>query len=1165
MTRLFLSLIVSVTLFLHSADAVNLSTLKKDQKLAGLQVQNLYRDSDGRIVGAKFLQISTGAPVFLLQLQTVPQVITWVDTPTDSNQGLPHALEHLLVAKGTKGRYLQLLQQMRLNSSGAVTYGDFVAYGLSSGSGVDGFFESFHALLNAIYRPDFIDAEAATEFYHFGVSNIRGSKKTLIEQGTVYDEERAVQDRYTYVHELNKRVFGDQSPFAFNSAGDADEMRAVTPEQIRRFHDKYYRLGPSTGFIFAFPPEENVSAIVQKISNELQQFSQQAKASATSPISGPKYPVHASQDLTPGIFPFPGPNVAAPGFIHFAWQPGNANSQTQLKLLEIFAGALADGEDSLLQKVIVDSKTRLIDSGATGIDSWLFVENSPYHPALGIELAGVPGNRISAESINALRNMISTKIKEVSEYPDHSQSLLEFNRSVESYAKGLRRSERVWTKNAPGFGSHVPKTDWKWQFERLAMDSSFVQSISEEPVWQRVENQLRSGKNIWRDLIEEFHLAESPYATAAKPSPGRLEEIEKSKDERVRKEISTLMRKYDTDNEQEAISQYEREEALKTEEIDKIADSIPVPHFTKSPPLTPDEQLQYREFQIRGVPVTASFFDAPPTIDVGLSFDLRKVPRSYYKYLPLFVHCVDSLGLNGGGHVTSYSDLRAQIQRLTYAFSTGYESNPVSKRADFTIRASAVGVQDSQATLDLIQHLIEFNYLDVSNVDRLRDLVASDIAADDWYLRQDTSTLNAGYSFRYQNDPLFFALWSRPTRAHWSERLKWLLHQPVNATDINKLDSFAKDFLSLPVGASRKEVADKLDAVQATGLEEELVNYWRRNLSSFPEAELVAGLQQLTLEVREDLQTGPEKTIEALKKLQGIILNRRGLHVDLTLSRSELAQMEPNIAEFLKHVAPSEDLSAPEENKTTDPAGTFSPVMLNLRNRYQIASETPPLYVGFVNPNRLDGSVVSYTDFPGYSETDRESLVHLLASKLFSGTRSQGFFMKTTVSGLAYNNNIISDPRWKVIWYTANRVPDIAALIKLVNSTASAVADPKDPSIVDYTVSQVFWFSRAASTFSDRGKAMAQDLRDGNDPPTIRRFSEAVLSLSKEPGLSAEIATAALPSICGVLLREDCKAQQQAGNSLFFFMGSEKVLSDAEQAVPVPKLLWAWPSDYWIQ
>src|SRR5579859_8114905 len=154
MPRLILLLLFIIVGSQHQMQGAELSRLKNGQRLAGLRLQHLYSDSNGKIVGAKFVHAATGAPVFLLQLQTVPQVLTWVETPTDSNQGLPHSLEHLIVAKGSKGHYLQLVQQMHLNVSGAATFGDFVAYGLSSGAGVDGFFESFHALLDAIYRPD---------------------------------------------------------------------------------------------------------------------------------------------------------------------------------------------------------------------------------------------------------------------------------------------------------------------------------------------------------------------------------------------------------------------------------------------------------------------------------------------------------------------------------------------------------------------------------------------------------------------------------------------------------------------------------------------------------------------------------------------------------------------------------------------------------------------------------------------------------------------------------------------------------------------------------------------------------------------------------------------------------------------------------------------------
>src|SRR5215813_5218292 len=50
-----------------------LSALKRDQSLRELRVSNLYCDTQGKIVGVKLWHVPTGAPVFLFQIETVPQ------------------------------------------------------------------------------------------------------------------------------------------------------------------------------------------------------------------------------------------------------------------------------------------------------------------------------------------------------------------------------------------------------------------------------------------------------------------------------------------------------------------------------------------------------------------------------------------------------------------------------------------------------------------------------------------------------------------------------------------------------------------------------------------------------------------------------------------------------------------------------------------------------------------------------------------------------------------------------------------------------------------------------------------------------------------------------------------------------------------------------------
>lgn len=1138
----------------------DLASLKQNQRLADFQVAHLYSDAGGAIVGAKFIHVSTGAPVFLLQIETAPQLFTWVDCPANSNQGFGHALEHLLATKGIKARYLNLLKSMRLSVGGAATSRDEVYYGLSSGSGVDGFFEQFHALLESLYRPDFLDVEAEREFYHFAATNGKGVEKTLIESGTVYNEMLSSQYRYDYIYELSKRVLGERSPLGFNSGGAPDEMRTVTPGEIRRFHDKYYRLGPGAGFIFSFPPREPIHVLLRRISEEFRQFAPRT-ALVQPAIGAPKYPIQPSMKLEPGIYPFPSPNESGPGFVHFSWALTRSDGLMDLKLLELFFHALAEGQDSLLHKAIVDSKTRIYDWGATGVDYEISVDNSPFFPILVLEVAGMPGNRIAIQNLEQLRAVVVSKIRDVAQYSDQSTALLEFNKSVASYIKSVRRSDKVWIKNPPGFGSYPPDNGWKHRLVTLEADPAFVRSLSEEQVWQAVDQQLLSGKNLWRNLIQRLHLSETPYVTATAPSPKLLEEVEKRRKERIRNKINDLMVQYHTSNDQEAISRFEQEELNKTKIIDELDAKVLRPRFTEHPPLTPDEGLRYSRFQIEGVPVMASTFNRPPTIDIGVSFDLRKVPERFYKYLPLLPKCLDSIGLKKGGQVVPYSDLLKKIQEDVFAVSTGYEFNPVSKRADLTIRASAVDVKEFRRALDLIREFMEFNYLDLSNTERLRDIVTQRISADNLYFKQDASTTNSAFTFRYQSDRLILALNSRFTDVHLSARLRWLLHPSVKSAEIDRLADFARDVLSSMDGMPRDVLRQKLAAVNADGLQKELIDYWISNLSSFPETELASGLGKLSAEVVEDLRTGPVKTIEDLRELQKIVLNRNALRIDLTLGQALLGEIRESLAGFVTSI-PARPF---EKEENSDGSKSQSdPILAKLQKRYQSSQEQAPLYVGFVNSNRTGGDVLFYADFPSFSQTDRGSLVRNLASNLFVGTGPHSFQMRTLARGLTYHNSIFSNPAVQRIWYYADRSPDVPSLINFVNEMASAVSDLPEASLVDYALSNVFTFSREDSSFTERGKAAAQDIRDGKEPEKIRRFSETMLKLRHDPRLPTELIHAGLSSICGVLLRADCREQQQSENTLFFFVGSEQVLSDVGKRLSIPNFMKLYPSDFWI-
>lgn len=1141
--------------------AQELSDLKQNQKIGDFAVANLYADADGKIVGAKFLHTLSSAPVFVIQIETAPQTFMWVDTPALSNRGLAHSLEHLLSRKGTKGRYLNLLRIMRLSQFGAASYEDYNLYCLTSGTGMDGFTEQFHAFLDALYIPDFTDIEAEREFYHLGIASDSTTKKRhLIEQGTVYNEEQTDQGGLKFYFELNKQQFGSSNPFAFNIGGSPDEMRDVTPAEIRQFYAKHYRLGPGTGFIFVFPPKENVTNFLTRISADFARLPTGA-GSSESPVSSkqPKYDFTASTDKEIKIYPFPSANDSDRGEVRFGWGPMRAKSQVELRLLQLFFRAVADGERSLLYRDLIDTKSKTFNSEATSIESQVFLGNSPWFPAESIGLSGIPGNRITTDIIEQLRQHILTTIKTVWSYSDDSQELLAFNQLVISYAKAWERDQRVWMKSAPLFGSEY-KTDWKEHLNYLETDSSFVRSLSDKAVWQNVESQIKAGKNLWRDVIQSFHLLDIPYATASTPSSQMLANLESERKQRLQEKVRQLEKVFDVTEEQQALEQYEQIELKKTAEIDSIDSKVARPRFTEHPPLTPDDDIQYQQLRLNTVPVIAVLFDRAPTIDVGMSFDLRKIPLKYYKYLPILPRSFDSLGLKTQKGTTSYSDLLTETQRDLSAFSIEYSSNAASRRADLAIRASTTSPQELQTALTLISEMLKFSIVDISSVDRLRDLVNERLADDDAFRANDSGWLwKLSNAFRYQDDPLYTALNSHFTQAHWDARLQWLIHQPISSVELQKLSSFAERFLASLEGVPADQLQTRLSQLEVTGLEKELVQYWLHNISFFPESGRLRGLQQLTAEVQQDLTAGPAQSIKELLDLQRLVVDRNALRVDITVDPVLLADVRPMLTRFIGSIP--QVASRQQASKRIDGS---APIMRTIEKRVAASGDDFPWYVGFEDPQSVNGGVVFSADFLGYTQLDRQSLITFLASKLASGTGPHTFFMKTIESGLAYSNSIGSDPRNRLLMYYADRVPDIASLIQLVDSAAASIPNLNDASLLDYTLQKAFPFQRSMSSFADRGKNFARDIYDGNEPAKVRRFSEAILKLRDDPGLMSEVTRSGLPSIGPVLLKPEFRNLQRSQRSIFFLVGPERLLAEAEKRLAIPRLLRLYPCDFWM-
>jgi hypothetical protein len=702
---------------------------------------------------------------------------------------------------------------------------------------------------------------------------------------------------------------------------------------------------------------------------------------------------------------------------------------------------LADGDNSLLYRSFVESRTRNFDSGANQVEGSIFLQNSPHYPAAFVGFSGLPTKYLNVTHIDELRSQVVEIMKKVASMKPGSKELAEFNRAAKSAALAWRRSQSVWIKNSPRFGQNY-ETDWKEYFEYLDINPAFVQPIGNESVWEGVDKKLETPQNIWAEVIQRFRLLDMPYGTASVPSLSLFKKEEVSRQERINTKLNQLCEAFHTNNEQSAITQYEKQEGIKTREIDEIGMKVPVPSFTDSPPLTRDPGIQYAQLELVETPITAVFFERPPTIDLGLSFDLHQLPPKYYKYLPLLPRALEALGIRNRDRVTGYSELQNELQTKFNSFVIDYGSNPISDREELRIRASAFASVEMNDALNFISKLITHNDLNAANLGRLRDIIAKQDADAANFGRGDDDFwfMNPSHAFRYQDDSLYMAVSSQLTQNHWTSRLKWMLHTPVAKSELLQLSRFSAQTLAQMEGFSPQDIASRLRGLKANGVVDELRAYWIGAIDSFPPDHVVPGLKQLASEVENDLSGAPFVALRELRETETIILDRKNLRINVTLDQADFSNLKTELQHFIISLPTSQE--DPKKGTLQKESSTVS-LLTNLRQRYTDKELEFPRYVGFVHSGDSYVDAAFLSGFPGYKQIDRSSLLRVLASKLVSGTGPHSVYMKSKENGLAYGSSVTSDPNVQLLRFYALRSPDIVALTNLVFSLTEAIGQSR--------------------------------------------------------------------------------------------------------------------------
>ncbi len=1194
MKKLPVLLVVALVLLLgvvpaYAAD-LSLEDLQPGQEIHGFKTLNLYDNSSGAAMGARFISTKYGFIIDFMQIESVPQAFFWIKTAPVSSKGEPHACEHLLLGKGNRGRYVAALEDMALSTSTAYTNQVRTCYHFNTAAGEETFYDIFEAKLQAFLHPDFTDEEIRREVCHIGVTtDTETGELTIEEKGTVYTEMVSAFERpgYHVWGPLYRMVYGENHPLTLVSGGDPAVMRSMVPSDMWSFHGETHHLS-NMGVVAAVPGDVRIEDFLSRMSSLLSRCQAQPDSSPLPGIGGFDFP--PARPVSPGtliLTTYPSEKSADPGYLIYAWPADLELDQNELFMLEIFLETFAGGQTSNLYDLFINSQTRRIDLGANRVYG---VADDDLDISIYFVLVGVDNAHVNETMVDSVRSMIVSEVARIHDLADGSDELAQFNREAESRLVQNRKQTEKYLNSPPMFGfRRGVASGWVSLLEDLEDEEGFRKSLVMKDRYHYAESLLTIDRNIWTDYIDHWRLlTKKAYALGAAPSPEILAKEVAAREKRLAGYVDEYREKYGVTDEQEAIAAYKDEFDALTVELKALASKDELPGFIDNPPMTLDDQLNYETIALTGgIPFVASTFENMTSSNVGLALRLDVIPESFLVYVPFLPTVLTDIGVVKDGEVVTYDDMDERLRREVLSLRAYFSDNWQSKRMELVLSGQGNNLEELRNVLGWMDACLYEPYLSTENLPRMRDVIDQSLTGYRNRMKgSEESWVNIPVAaYHHQRNPLFMSANCFLTQTHHYQRLKWLLTDPGGDDDqeelvvfLDALTRFGKDAgrdkltalltdIENAIAPSGETVIDttaladfRADPAALSGVSREnvleIVKELNVTLSDIPEANLAADWAYLCGEITADIMVTPETALAGIKTVLRLIRRTDNARMFM-ISNSHDRQTTLETINGLVNKLNSGNPSVRQEYRPVDR------IVERLKSRRPNVDK--PLYAGLVHDGTRNGVILFSSRMAGQYDTSSAAILDCLTGKLYSGGGPHGLFMNTWAAGLAYSNGYRYGQSTGRASYYAERCPDVAETMRFVVGVLEQAED--NPGLTDYAVAQVFLSTRAPSRYEARGEAMAANLADGVTPDVVRAFRQKVLEIGSRDGLYEELKSR-MEAAYGPVLIGYGPPLSESKEANFFLIGPEPQFESLEKHIEQTEgkqtIYRLYPRDFWL-
>lgn len=1154
---------------------LSLATLKVGTSVHGFTPAAIYLDANDQPIGARLVHDKTKFVFDYLRVESAPQAFVWVNSFPTSDKGEPHTQEHLLLGKGNRGRKMGSFQAMSLTESSAFTDQWRTAYHFHTVAGRDTFWPVLADQLGAMLDADYTDEEIRREVRNFGVDKGDDGKLRLEEKGTVYNE----MVRYYEVADTTlwlaarRLVYGTKHPLAYESGGYPDDIRRMTPEDIRKFHGDNYHLA-NMGMIASFPSAMTLTQVLDGADQVLGHANPRTgKVTTEADLPAPA----PAATEAPVTVEYPYSDTTQPSPMVLAWPATRSGLDlTERTLLELFLSAFAGDESTPLYKKLIDSKTRTMDLGASGLGASMSGDQG--YP-IYLFVNGVRTDKLDPETLGKVRAEVMGELARIAKLPDGDPELAAIRKRLLARATDLRRQLAKFLDSPPGFGTRGTSSAWMNHLDSLAKVTGATKSLTLRPELAAIDKILAAGGNPWRTRLASWGLLAQPFVAAAKPSPKLRKDVDAARDARIAAELARLGREYKTKDAAATLAKYQVDYDRQTKVLEDAAAATPLPPLVGSPPMTYDDELKYTTSPVAGVPAFAANIDSMQSARVALSFDLRGVDPADQMYLALMPSLLEQVGIASDRETIKSEDMRERIRTEILDLSVYFSTDLRTDRAELVVAGSGNTVAETKLALGWMRRVMTAPDWRLDNLPRLRDVVDQALTA----LRSTTQgseeqwVKNPHEAWWRQDSLLHLHIGSFLTQTHDLHRLRWQLLDPNDAkvtaevvaflgslADASKLPRAQLGLLAAALadakakppgqGATYLAAAAKLSPAGralAVAAGKDLTAL----LADLPDGSLAADWAYLCKQMAADLKVGAPAALAKLSALRTQIFRQGRARITAVGSSAS-------------HAALAADLTAivgglPEGGKQmVGPVRPARATPITDRLRQHDRSAGPVTFVGLFVPSTSSGVFVNTAPSTSLADTSQDAILDYLASNMYSGHGAHSLFMKTWAAGLAYSNGVHPLVDRGQLEYYAERCPLLPQTMRFV--IAQLQAAKPDPNIARYAIAHAF-DSRIAKGYEFRAMAMADDLVDGWTPEVVTAFRKALLAQADRADLAPELVRR-MPAVYGKVMPGYGTPAKDAIN---FVIGPAKQLdayqaylrAAVDKAAVVHRL---YPRDFWI-